>query len=282
MHSILYSKAEDSFILFIILYYPDLTENSLKLFKNIETNFTNTRVYLINMHDTWHNIHNIFKYNVPTFYRISFFYLFPQLDKIIYLDGDTLTFGDLQEMINLEMKDKALSGFLNCPSTRLEAFGYPGKRLYICGGVLLMNLKLMRELNSYSLIKEFLFKYKDFNYDKDQDLLNFIYIDKIGVLPVKFGIWAFEYEKHAKNINNYHPEELRYDMTEFLDAYKNPVIMHMNWPKPWWKRNAKKCILYKKWWDLAERAGLEKEAKEFHNKQKKRNLKEDYKFLDYL
>ena len=46
------------------------------------------------------------------YYRLCLSDLFPNIDKMIYLDGDTLTFDNLKKMYDIDMKGFYYKGFL--------------------------------------------------------------------------------------------------------------------------------------------------------------------------
>jgi lipopolysaccharide biosynthesis glycosyltransferase len=64
------------------------------------------------------------------------------------------------------------------------------KSKYICDGVMLMNLKLIKEECVFNIFKNFY--NKNFNqgiYYDDQHIINSLFKEKIGFLPPKFGMW---------------------------------------------------------------------------------------------
>ena len=75
------------------------------------------------------NMMNLYKglsvnLRIPTsaYYRLSLHDVLPQVDKIIYLDGDTLVFHDLKELIELDMKGNVVLGFLDSLPDAIESF----------------------------------------------------------------------------------------------------------------------------------------------------------------
>lgn len=104
---------------------------------------------------------DLFKFFMPE--------LFPKLDKILYIDADTVIMKDLTELYNTDLGNKFI-GVVNKPlkefgSVTLFNHDFPAKvREYNCG-VILMNLKLWREHNiTKALIDEK-------NEEKDKELM---------------------------------------------------------------------------------------------------------------
>ena len=59
------------------------------------------------------NMFNEQKGYASTYYRLALHDKLPNINKIIYLDGDTLLFEDLTELINLNMNGYYILGFLD-------------------------------------------------------------------------------------------------------------------------------------------------------------------------
>ena len=79
--------------------------------------------------------------------------IFIDLDKIIYLDGDTFVFKDLNEMYQLKFNDNYILGFLDVASDGVDYLGIKSEK-YINSGVVLLNLeKIRNDKKVYELIK---------------------------------------------------------------------------------------------------------------------------------
>ena len=100
--SILLNSNKNTFIQFHILIGNDVkieNQNKILSLKNIKNN-TNFSFYNVgNNFNGW--IHGKKKLTVASFYRSILAELIKDVDKIIYLDGDTLTYGDISEMYQL-------------------------------------------------------------------------------------------------------------------------------------------------------------------------------------
>jgi lipopolysaccharide biosynthesis glycosyltransferase len=100
--SILYNSNKNTFIEFHILIGNDVkieNQNKILSLKNLKNN-TNFSFHNVgNNFNGW--IHGKKKLTVASFYRSILAELIKNVDKIIYLDGDTLTYGDISEMYQL-------------------------------------------------------------------------------------------------------------------------------------------------------------------------------------
>ena len=133
---------------------------------------------------------NVYHFSIVTYYRLFIASLFPQYDKVIYLDCDLVVLGDISKLYRVELGDNILGAapeqfVQNTAEFRKYAECALGVDPdgYVNAGVLLMNLKQFRkdriEEKFVSLITE-----HDFDLlDPDQAYLNYLCLGKIHVLP---------------------------------------------------------------------------------------------------
>lgn len=128
------------------------------------------------------------------FYRLFAHRMFPHLDKILYLDSDTLVCGDVAELYNTDIKKYAMGairdmaviesttqgGKLDVEHVRMFVDKYLKHGLYVNSGVLLINVKKMPKVEARLLAVDVPLKYPD------QDLLNVGLDGKIYELPLRY------------------------------------------------------------------------------------------------
>jgi lipopolysaccharide biosynthesis glycosyltransferase len=100
-------------------------------------------------HFKFHKVGNKFKnwkhgrnIPVPAFYRSILGEIIYDTNKIIYLDGDTLAYKDLTDMYNINMDNLYFKGIREVPAAYEK---YIDKSSYICDGVMLINIELIRK-----------------------------------------------------------------------------------------------------------------------------------------
>lgn len=142
---------------------------------NFHLQFQDISIYV---ESTRANFHCRDYYTPSTYYRIFIASLFPQYDKVLYLDSDIIVQGDISELYNKEIKFNLLGGIVEDVMTNFDVFGtYVENALgikrnrYINAGILLINTKLFREEKIeekfYDLISRF-----TFYVTQDEDYLN--------------------------------------------------------------------------------------------------------------
>ena len=151
--------------------------------------------------------------------------MFSDLDRIIYLDGDTLIFKDLYEMFNLSFNNNFILGY---PYHKPSIMDFWRKYIinYINTGVLLYNIKEIRRSNLDIDLFSFTMNYNQKSFLADQDTINYIYSDKIGFLPLKFGIYLYG---NIKTAEKYYLNQLRIilNYTEIQNAIEDPSLEHL-------------------------------------------------------
>lgn len=170
------------------------------------------------------------KLSQAAYYRLLSPIIF-DINRIIYLDGDTLTFKDLSEMFQMELKDNYILGILDFFANGIDYLGIKSER-YINSGVLLFNLQEIRNDNKiYDLIKAI--ESKMILRNQDQTLVNYVFYPRIGIIPSKYVIFNHFDES---DINIYLKSLRRkINFSEIEEALDNPTIIHTSlcWPKIW-------------------------------------------------
>jgi len=246
--------------LFYLLIKRNNFKNKNKIqFKYLEKIYKNSRFIFIEIDESkYFPSLNSFSWPIQTFYKLLISDFIPA-NKVIFLDGDTLVLKDLTEMINLKMDEKIMLGFADDGYGNSKKFGIISFK-YICAGVLLINLKKMREENIMKKFLDFIRLNNNSLIQVDQTVINTVLNGKVGFLPPKFGIWNFINESYVIKHNNYPKKEFgitAYDKKEILNAFKNPSVVHLI-RKPWLNQtfrynNTYNKKIYNIWWHYANK-----------------------------
>ena len=136
------------------------------------------------------NLKNVYHFSVVTYYRLFIASLFPQYDKIVYLDCDLVVLGDISELYHTDLGENILGASPErFVQTTNEFVLYAEKALgvdptsYINAGVLLINLDQFRKDDIEKKFIDLITEYDFDLLDPDQAYLNYLCRDKICVLP---------------------------------------------------------------------------------------------------
>lgn len=171
-----------------------------------------------------------------TYFRLFIADMFPEYDKAVYLDGDTVVSGDLADLFNLDISDYYLAASPEAVMRGEKVFGeYVEKVLgidryaYFNAGVLVLNCKKMRE-NDVSGEFSKLLGFYDFSVTQDEDYLNVLCKDRVLLID------------SAWNKEVYGDEE--------IDLSKTKILHYIMTAKPWRNKNALYADLF---WTNAEK-----------------------------
>jgi len=188
----LIDNADPSFDYRIIVLHTGLKEENIALIKRNEKkgfaiDFINISAAVQNIRDS---LKHVYHFAVAAYYRIFIASLFPEYEKVLYLDCDLIVLGDIAKLFNTNLGDNILAAapeeyVQNTAEFRLYAEKALGLNPdgYVNSGVLLMNLKEFRKCEIEKKFIHLITKYAFDLLDPDQAYLNFLCNGKILVLP---------------------------------------------------------------------------------------------------
>ena len=237
MTSALYNNnKKKNVIIYHLIFSSNFNPENYQIFESLKKKFDFSLNYYI-MPISFNNYKKWFGGTETIYYKIYLSLIFHDLERIIYLDCDTMVFKDLYEMYNLPFNGNYALGYPFHSSYMLDKFN-KNVIYYINAGVILFNIELIRKDNKdIELIKYT----KDNNnnlYFPEQDAINLVFYQKIGILPLKYGIYMYG------NIDNFDKQvqkEVRFKLNrnEVINAMNNPAVIHFSCcnPKLWYKKS---------------------------------------------
>lgn len=150
-------------------------------------------------------------YSKTTYFRLFIPKLYPEIDKALYLDCDIILRSDVGELFDTELGDNLVGAVPDEFVLSVERLhGYVTKRIgvenysdYFNAGVLIMNLKAMREYDFEQKFIEVLSEIK-FDVAQDQDYLNAICKSKKVLIDKEWNIMpGFSSDKKSVKLVHY-------------------------------------------------------------------------------
>ena len=130
------------------------------------------------------------KIPIAAYYRLELQNILPDVDRIVYMDGDTAVFQDLSELITLDMEENYILGFLDSIPNALRKFKIKNE-VVLCSGVLLMDINALRINNISKKYNDFLKENLGKIYQHDQTIINVVRPRKNRCFTTK--IWNMEF-----------------------------------------------------------------------------------------
>lgn len=195
----------DSQICFYILDFG-ISETNKNIIKDIVyTHNQEVSFISINKEDFSNFPMTISYISLATYARLNIAEYIPNIEKLLYIDVDTLTNGSLKELWDTDISKHALAAckdfFIEIDQPEYKAKIGLENYCYFNAGALLINMNKWKELNVLDMSLEWLDSYKEIIEYQDQDILNGIFKDKIKFINSRFNFTPSEcgYIKHRKN-----------------------------------------------------------------------------------
>ena len=225
MKSIMLNQFKNTFINFHILIHKNVYNESKPIIDKVCQEHKNCKIKYFIMGNEFREFQVAYFWTTGIFYRLLLQNLLINETKCLYFDCDTLIYKDLNEIYNYNITDKYyLGGYEGHP---LIKYG-KGLNDFINSGVLLINLKKLREDKIFDKIITFLREKNGTLIFPDQEAINVVCNKNNGIFPRHFissGVCDLD---KIKQINY---EKIYANMTKH---FIKPYIFHFRiYKKPW-------------------------------------------------
>ncbi len=151
-------------------------------------------------------------YSNSTYYRMFIADMYPEFDKALYIDSDTVVNGDISELFDTDVSNYDLAACREQAMVQEDVYGTYveaclglNRYSYFNAGVILINCKRFREKNMLDAFVNLLGIY-DCRVTQDEDYLNIMCKDHVLFLPQYWNAEVFgvmEYPPHECRIIHY-------------------------------------------------------------------------------
>lgn len=160
-----------------------------------------------------------------------------EMECALYVDGDSLFLGNLDELSQIDIKEYYVAGCLDvCMYEVREAIGLSLGDPYINAGFLYINFKKIRDNNLKNEISDFIRDVIPNSLHNDQDVVNGVLGKAMKILPAKYCVLTPLYERKYADIVRLFRLENYYTMEEVRSATDYPVFVHFTpsaTKRPW-------------------------------------------------
>jgi len=192
MSLIEHTSAENNYEITVV--YETITPETLAKLKNLETENVKLKICTdgqsaLDGVDTLGNRLRADIFTLTIFFRLFLPEMFPEYDKAIYIDADTVILDDVAKLFETDLEGNVIGGVQDGSIMGVEIFvkyyrDYSGINPleYINSGMLLLDMRKLRELK---LSENFLRLYNKYHLESlcpDQDYINVLCHDKIKLL----------------------------------------------------------------------------------------------------
>ena len=166
-----------------------------------------------------------------TYYRLfASMYLPETLERILYIDPDTLILRDISALYHLPFGDNFFAGCTHMNSftnfVQTARLGMSPKSAYINAGILLINLRALRAFFSPNDVFDFVERHASTLFLADQDVLNALYGDRI--LPLDAEVYNCDERVYRRILKKFGKAG-----AESLVRQKTCILHYDGKYKPW-------------------------------------------------
>ena len=171
----------------------EVTDKSKELFRNLNSDNFEVQVVEVQQSDELaeckiKNLH----VSTAALYKFNIANLFPDIDRLLYLDGDILVQNNLETIFEIDISDVYAAVVKDYkPMTynppQVEKLGV-NHSAYFNSGVMLLNLKKFREDDLFHKLLDY--RLHGINFFMDQDALNVVFAEKVVYLPLYYNVMS--------------------------------------------------------------------------------------------
>ena len=167
--------------------------------------------------------------SVVTYYRLNLHTLLPpDIERVIYIDSDTIVVDSLLKLWNIDIGSKPIAGCADAWRNPLKSIrlNLPSSHKYFNAGVLIFNLAELRKSKMLDDAVELYHAHEKEIVFQDQDILNILFCNRTYTLPLRWNIndLMFRYSYIRPS----------YEVDDARKAVLDPGIIHFSGSiKPW-------------------------------------------------
>ena len=231
----LIDNASKKYKYLIKVLHTDVQEEHMKQIKkfeseNVSIEFVDLSYYIKKVKD---KLYTRDYYSESTYYRLFLPELYPQYDKVLYLDCDIIVVGDISELYNTEMGTNLVAAAPDDIIQYNKVFqdyaelvvGVKKYQHYFNAGVLLMNLDQLRKFNFQEKFLYLLSTVK-FSVAQDQDYLNRLCKGRVTLISHDWDVMPYVNDETK-------PEDIK--LIHYNFAYKPWHFEDVTYSEYFWK-----------------------------------------------
>ena len=175
--------------------------------------------------------------HIETIYSKVFFSRIKDLEKILYIDSDTIVARNLDSLWNIDLEDVYM-GVVETTSTQFKKqLGMPDNALFFNDGLALINVDYCRRNDLINKIKQVIKEYDGNPPLLSEGALNKVCVGKVKYISLRYNLMSGILYGCLHDLD-YMSACLHYTKEDLIDSCKNPVVIHYlsaYYNRPWCK-----------------------------------------------
>ena len=170
----------------------------------------------------------MYRGSYATHYR-KFFQLFlpDDVERLLYIDSDSVVLGDLSDLINLDFQGKCVAVVEDAFGGRYKKLlGFKTDEIYFNAGVTFIDTVAWKERDYSNKLVDYIKNVRAKFVNPDQDLFNMVLKNDTVLLPLEYNFMPAHRAYSDKVFFRCYPREGYYTEAEIEHARQNPKIIH--------------------------------------------------------
>lgn len=218
-------------IINIFVIDDNISDDNKSKLSSYSDDYKNLNLTFLNMS---HGVNTLQEMGVPkyrnsytTYLKLFAFSMLPdEIDRIVFIDTDSVVVGSLAELMVYDMKNNVLAAVKEAIAhDEMIELGYPEDDVWFNMGMILVDIKKWKEENAYEKVIAQLKKRQRY-FSVDQDILNIICHGRIGTLHPKYNNMPHFVVYKGKDYLKAFPQENYYPIDIIDECKKEGVILH--------------------------------------------------------
>lgn len=205
-------------------------------------------------HKTQLTLNNKWDLPISAYARLFVADMVPEtVDRILYLDCDTVICDSLKELWETDMDGKTIAAVEDVTSCLFQPeTDSPEPYRYICSGVILIDLKKWRAIDAQKQMLDYLDGRKGVVRHHDQTILNGVFWNDCHILHPRYDALTPTFIMSYNNLKaHFGLWDNYYSKKEIKESVKSPAIIHYtsaNLGRPWENSKHPRAKIYQKYW----------------------------------
>lgn len=152
---------------------------------------------------------------------------FPEIERVIYIDCDTLVVGCLKDLWEIDLENNVAAGVLEAMGNmHKKAIGLKKHDPYFNAGVFVIDMNKWRECNYDKKASSFIKNMNGKLEYADESVLNGILAKKMKIIPLKYNVTSLSIYFDIDEITKYRKPFFHYNENERRESLDDARIIH--------------------------------------------------------
>lgn len=221
----------------IYLISKNISDTNIRILSDL-TNSYNRTLIVLNFDDICYDL-NISSTgrHIETIYSKVFFSRIKDLDKVLYIDSDTIVIRNIEDLWNIDL-DNLFMGVVETTSIQFKKkLGIPDEIPFFNDGMALINVDYCRKNNLIKKVKQVIDEFNGNPPLLSEGVLNKVCVGKVKYISMRYNLMSGILYGYLHDLS-YLSTCLHYAKEDLADSCENPVIIHYlsaYYNRPWCK-----------------------------------------------